>query len=57
MTELSHTTKRKNFELAFALAEEAGVDRLLDVDDLVAMDRPDANCMMLYVSGLYKAFH
>lgn len=57
MDTLDTSTKRRNFELAFSLAEEAGVDRLLDVDDLCQMERPDEHCMMLYVAGLYKVFH
>ena len=38
------------------VAEEAGVESLLDVEDMVAMVRPDPLSVMTYISFLYKRF-
>lgn len=39
--ELSAATQERNFTLAFSVAEKHGVFPLLDVEDMVAMSRPD----------------
>jgi hypothetical protein len=38
------------------VAEEAGVESLLDVEDMVVMVRPDPLSVMTYISFLYKRF-
>jgi hypothetical protein len=38
------------------VAADAGVEPLLDVEDMVAMERPDPLSVMTYMSFLYKRF-
>lgn len=48
---------RENLEKAFDVAEkELGIPKLLDVDDIVNMPRPDERSVMTYVAALYKVF-
>lgn len=52
---LEAKNRRYNFDLAFRTADEkAGVMALLDVDDMVAMKKPDWKCVFCYVQALYK---
>ncbi|XP_042298517.1 smoothelin-like protein 2 [Sceloporus undulatus] len=48
--------RKENFELAFTTAEKmAGCDRLIEVDDMLAMGRkPDPMCVFTYVQSLYN---
>ncbi|XP_070573350.1 cytospin-A-like [Ptychodera flava] len=55
-SELNSQDKRRNFKLAFEAAESVGVPSILDVDDMVAMERPDWQSVMTYVTCLYKHF-
>ncbi|KAI4492535.1 hypothetical protein M0804_002326 [Polistes exclamans] len=48
--------RRKNFDLAFKTADEAGIAPLLDVEDMVAMRRPDWKCVFTYVQSFYRRF-
>ncbi|KAK2581543.1 hypothetical protein KPH14_005196 [Odynerus spinipes] len=48
--------RRKNFELAFKTADEAGIAPLLDVEDMVVMRRPDWKCVFTYVQSFYRRF-
>lgn len=48
--------RAKCFERAFAVAEGCGVLRMLDVADMVRLERPDKYSVMLYLSEIYKAF-
>ncbi|XP_034257086.1 serine-rich adhesin for platelets-like isoform X2 [Thrips palmi] len=51
------TQRRKNFELAFRVAEErADIAPLLDVEDMVMMKRPDWKCVFTYVQSIYRRF-
>jgi len=43
-------------EEAFAVCEQLGVERLLDIEDLVSVIKPDEKSVMTYVSELYKVF-
>ncbi|KAJ8881136.1 hypothetical protein PR048_017609, partial [Dryococelus australis] len=44
--------RRKNFELAFRVADEkAGIAPLLDVEDMVMMRKPDWKCVFTYVQS------
>lgn len=52
--ELSINTRERNFTISFKVAEDAGVVALLDVEDMVAMERPDPLSVMTYCSFLYK---
>jgi hypothetical protein len=54
---LESKNRRYNFTLAFQTAEErAGIAPLLDVDDMVAMQRPDWKCVFTYVQSFYRRF-
>ncbi|CAB3261876.1 unnamed protein product [Arctia plantaginis] len=56
-SKLSPETRRHNFTLAFKLADEkAGIYPLLDVDDMVAMRKPDWKCVFTYVQSIYRRF-
>ncbi|XP_012262039.2 smoothelin-like protein 1 isoform X2 [Athalia rosae] len=49
--------RRKNFELAFTKADEvAGIAPLLDVEDMVIMQKPDWKCVFTYVQSIYRRF-
>ncbi|GLH11982.1 Alpha-actinin, sarcomeric [Gryllus bimaculatus] len=49
--------RRKNFELAFRVADEkAGIAPLLDVEDMVMMRKPDWKCVFTYVQSVYRRF-
>ncbi|XP_008938603.1 PREDICTED: smoothelin-like protein 2, partial [Merops nubicus] len=53
---LDPANRRKNFELAFTMAEKmAHCDRLIDVDDMMVMGhKPDPMCVFTYVQSLYN---
>jgi len=54
---LNPKQRRHNFTLAFKVADEqAGIFPLLDVDDMVAMRRPDWKCVFTYVQSIYRRF-
>jgi len=54
--ELSSHTKRRNFELAFSSAEEVGIVPILNINDMVSIERPDWQQVMAYVTSIYKHF-
>ncbi|KAJ8044185.1 Cytospin-A [Holothuria leucospilota] len=54
--DLSSQDKRKNFTLAFKAAESVGVPPILDIDDMVKMERPDWQSILAYVTSIYKKF-
>ncbi|XP_068939334.1 smoothelin-like protein 2 [Petaurus breviceps papuanus] len=53
---LNPSERKKNFELAFTMAENlAQCERLIEVDDMMAMGRrPDPMCVFTYVQSLYS---
>ncbi|VDN21238.1 unnamed protein product [Gongylonema pulchrum] len=54
---LNPKDRRENFELAFRVAEQNGVVRLLEVDDMLMMgDQPDWKCVFTYVQSFYSKF-
>ncbi|KAG9509355.1 Smoothelin [Fragariocoptes setiger] len=55
-SELTPDDRRKNFDLAFKVAEEkAKVVPLLETDDMIKMgDNPDWKCVYTYVQSLYR---
>jgi Ca2+-binding EF-hand superfamily protein len=54
---LSKSNPRENLELAFSVAENnLGIARLLDVDDIVNVPRPDERSVMTYVSEYFHCF-
>ncbi|XP_023220195.1 smoothelin-like isoform X2 [Centruroides sculpturatus] len=55
---LNPKNRRKNFELAFRVAEEkSNIAPLLDVEDMVLMKKPDWKCVFTYVQSLYRHLH
>ncbi|XP_029031772.1 dystonin isoform X27 [Betta splendens] len=55
MSHVSTQTNRSNLEQAFCVAEQLGVARLLDPED-VDVQSPDEKSVITYVSTLYDAF-
>lgn len=56
-TELSSEDKRKNFNYAFEAAESVGISSsILNINDMVVMERPDWQAVMAYVTSIYKHF-
>ncbi|KAM3606228.1 uncharacterized protein V6R79_013141 [Siganus canaliculatus] len=55
MSQVSAQTNRSNLEHAFGVAEQLGVARLLDPED-VDVQSPDEKSVITYVSTLYDAF-
>ncbi|XP_076452962.1 cytospin-A-like isoform X2 [Babylonia areolata] len=53
---LSSEDKRRNFTLAFTAAENVGISSSLNLNDMVAMERPDWQAVMTYVTSIYKHF-
>lgn len=54
---LSPANARENLELAFSVAEkELGIPRLLDIEDLVDVARPDERSVITYVSEYFHCF-
>ncbi|XP_062597248.1 muscle M-line assembly protein unc-89-like isoform X4 [Saccostrea cucullata] len=55
---LDPNKRRHNFTLAFDTAEKYGdIAPLLDVDDMVRMQKPDWKCVFTYVQSLYRKLH
>lgn len=40
----------------FCYSEKAGIYPLLDVDDMVAMRKPDWKCVFTYVQSIHRRF-
>ncbi|XP_052753365.1 microtubule-associated protein futsch isoform X2 [Galleria mellonella] len=56
-SKLTPEKRRANFTLAFKVADEkAGIYPLLDVDDMVAMRKPDWKCVFTYVQSIHRRF-
>ncbi|XP_036071365.1 dystonin isoform X3 [Oryzias melastigma] len=55
MSQVSTQTNRSNLEQAFSVAEQLGVARLLDPEDM-DVQSPDEKSVITYVSTLYDAF-
>lgn len=54
---LSRDDARANLTLAFDVAEKhLGIPKLLDVEDMVSLPRPDERSVMTYCAALYKVF-
>lgn len=52
---LDPKNRRQNFELAFDTAEKlADIAPLLDVEDMVRMQKPDWKCVFTYVQSFYR---
>ncbi|KAI3630337.1 hypothetical protein MIR68_011772 [Amoeboaphelidium protococcarum] len=54
---LSKSNKKENVQLAFDIAEQhLGIPKLLDVEDLVDITKPDERSVMTYVAQYFHAF-
>lgn len=54
---LDKANGKQNLELAFSIAEKhLGIPRLLDVEDIADMPKPDERSIMTYVSEFFHAF-
>eukprot|EP00039_Didymoeca_costata_P011310 m.158169 g.158169 ORF g.158169 m.158169 type:complete len:972 (-) comp15128_c0_seq3:55-2970(-) len=56
MKELTKSDRRRNFELAFRVAEDAGQEPILDVDDCVELPYPDSLSVMTYIFEMQRKF-
>ncbi|XP_060064600.1 cytospin-A-like [Ylistrum balloti] len=55
--DLSSEDKRRNFNYAFEAAESVGISSsILNINDMVVMERPDWQAVMAYVTSIYKHF-
>ncbi|XP_071946379.1 cytospin-A-like isoform X2 [Antedon mediterranea] len=54
--ELNSIDKRRNFTAAFKAAESVGIPSILDVEDMVKMERPDWQSVMTYITSIYTHF-
>ncbi|XP_046347446.1 cytospin-A-like isoform X1 [Haliotis rufescens] len=54
--ELNSDDKRQNFKLAFEAAESVDISTNLNINDMVAMERPDWQAIMSYVTNIYRHF-
>jgi len=54
--ELNTMDKRRNFSLAFKAAESVGIPCNLQSNDMVAMERPDWQAVMCFITNIYKHF-
>ena len=53
---LDKENKAHNLQLAFDVAEKLGIPKLLDVEDIVDVARPDERSIMTYVSEYFHYF-
>lgn len=54
---LSKGNAKDNLELAFSVAENSlGIPRLLDVEDLLSVPKPDERAVMTYISEYFHCF-
>lgn len=54
--QLDSKDKRRNFSIAFEAAESVGIPSTLIVNELIALERPDWQSIMSYVTSIYKHF-
>ncbi|CAN7986278.1 unnamed protein product [Ixodes hexagonus] len=54
--QLDSKDKRRNFSIAFEAAESVGIPSTLIVSELIALERPDWQSIMAYVTSIYKHF-
>jgi len=54
--EMFESSAEEKLDAAFTACENLGVARLLDVEDLTEVERPDDKAVMTYVSELFKLF-
>lgn len=54
--ELNSQDKKRNFTVAFRAGESIDISSILDIDDMVKMERPDWKSVMTYVTAIYKHF-
>ena len=48
--------KRRNFTIAFNAAESVGIGSMLNLTEMVSIERPDWQQIMTYVTNIYKHF-
>ncbi|CRL05366.1 CLUMA_CG018179, isoform A [Clunio marinus] len=54
--ELTPQDKKRNFSLAFSAAEKVGINTTLNINEMCQIERPDWQCIMGYVTEIYKHF-
>ena len=53
----NESNPKKNFQVAFKVAQSVGIQQTLDIQELLNQERPDWNAVMNYVTLIYKHFH
>jgi hypothetical protein len=53
---LKPSEKRRNFTIAFEAAESVGIQNMLNLTEMVSIERPDWQQIMTYVTNIYKYF-
>lgn len=53
---LSPEDKKRNFTIAFKAAESVGIPTTLDLNEMLAQERPDWHKVMAYVTAIYAYF-
>ncbi|XP_011408630.2 PREDICTED: smoothelin-like, partial [Amphimedon queenslandica] len=54
--DLSPSNARENYTVALKAAEDAGLERFFDVDDIIAAGSPDPKSMMTFLATIYSYF-
>lgn len=53
---LNPSDKKGNWSLAFKVANEEGIEPLLELEDILAVDVPEPKSLITYVHFIYQHF-
>lgn len=54
---LNPSDKRANWALAFKVANEEGIEPLLELEDVMALENPEPKSLITYVHFIYQHFN